>query len=365
MMSPGQASSASSRSRAKKKIGLCTASALAGARRCFSFMPRRKRPEQSRTKATRSRCLRVDVGLHLEDEAGDLGLLRRDRRAARPAAAAAAAPASASPSSNSPTAEVLERAAEDRPASDGPRDRRRGRTPGIGRARQLDLSRNSRARPRRRRSSRSGSSRPRAARSCATASPRRARTAAAGRGAGRRCRGNRGPMPIGQVAGATSSASVCSISSSSSNGSRASRSILLTKVMIGTSRSRQTSNSLRVCASMPLAASITMIARIDRGQRAVGVLAEVLVARRVEQVEDETRRCSKRHHRARHRDAALPLDRHPVGARAPPIAARLDLAGELDRAAEQQQLLGQRGLARVRVRDDREGPPGQRRAPAG
>ena len=39
-----------------------------------------------------------------------------------------------------------------------------------------------------------------------------------------------------------------------------SRSTLLTKVMIGTERSRQTSNSLRVCGSMPLAASITMTA---------------------------------------------------------------------------------------------------------
>jgi hypothetical protein len=33
----------------------------------------------------------------------------------------------------------------------------------------------------------------------------------------------------------------------------------------------------------------------------------------------------------------------------------LHLAGELDRAAEQQQLFGQRRLAGVRVRDDREG----------
>ena len=67
-------------------------------------------------------------------------------------------------------------------------------------------------------------------------------------------------MPIGQLIGVTSSARVEAISSSSSNGSRPSRSILLMKVMIGTSRSRQTSNSLRVCASMPLAASITMTA---------------------------------------------------------------------------------------------------------
>ena len=67
-------------------------------------------------------------------------------------------------------------------------------------------------------------------------------------------------MPIGQLAGVVSSARVCSISSSRSKGSRPSRSSLLMKVMIGTSRSRHTSNSLRVCASMPLRASSTMTA---------------------------------------------------------------------------------------------------------
>ena len=68
------------------------------------------------------------------------------------------------------------------------------------------------------------------------------------------------PLPIGQVIGAVSSASVFSISSSRSNGSRLSRSILLMKVTMGMSRSRQTSNNLRVRASMPLAASITITA---------------------------------------------------------------------------------------------------------
>ncbi len=67
-------------------------------------------------------------------------------------------------------------------------------------------------------------------------------------------------MPIGQLAGVTSSASRRSISSMRSKGSRPSRSSLLMKVMIGTSRSRQTSNSFSVCASMPLAASITITA---------------------------------------------------------------------------------------------------------
>ena len=67
-------------------------------------------------------------------------------------------------------------------------------------------------------------------------------------------------MPIGQLAGVVSSAKVCSISSIRSNGSRLSRSSLLIKVMIGMSRSLQTSNSYRVRASMPFAASITMTA---------------------------------------------------------------------------------------------------------
>jgi len=46
-------------------------------------------------------------------------------------------------------------------------------------------------------------------------------------------------MPIGDEKGVTSSASDCSISSDRSNGSRASRSSLLTKMMIGTWRYRR------------------------------------------------------------------------------------------------------------------------------
>ena len=75
---------------------------------------------------------------------------------------------------------------------------------------------------------------------------------------------------------------------------------------------------------------------------------------RVEQVEGDPVPLEG-HHRAGHRDAALLLDLHPVRARPPRLPARLDLAGQMDRAALQQQLLGQRGLARVGVRDDGEG----------
>ena len=66
------------------------------------------------------------------------------------------------------------------------------------------------------------------------------------------------PIPIGQVTGAVAMPSTRSISSSSSMGARPSRSSLLMKVMIGVSRSRQTSISLIVRSSTPLAQSITI-----------------------------------------------------------------------------------------------------------
>ena len=67
-------------------------------------------------------------------------------------------------------------------------------------------------------------------------------------------------MPIGQVTGAQEIFSTSSISARRSKGARTSRSSLLMKVMIGVSRRRQTSRSLIVCASTPLAASITITA---------------------------------------------------------------------------------------------------------
>jgi hypothetical protein len=64
------------------------------------------------------------------------------------------------------------------------------------------------------------------------------------------------------------------------------------------------------------------------------------------------------HHRRGDRDAALALDRHPIGAGPPPLAARPDLARQLDCPAKQQQFFGQGGLAGVRMRDDGKGAPG-------
>src|SRR4029077_353074 len=83
-----------------------------------------------------------------------------------------------------------------------------------------------------------------------------------------------------------------------------------------------------------------------------------MVAPRVEEVEGEPF-VLEAHHRRGDRDAALALNRHPIRAHPPPLTARLDLARQLYRPAEQQQLLGQGGLAGVRVRDDRKGPPAQ------
>ena len=71
---------------------------------------------------------------------------------------------------------------------------------------------------------------------------------------------NRLPCPTGQVSGAQGMPSARSISSISAIGSRTSRSILLMKVRMGVPRARQTSSSRRVCASTPLAASITISA---------------------------------------------------------------------------------------------------------
>jgi hypothetical protein len=73
-----------------------------------------------------------------------------------------------------------------------------------------------------------------------------------------------GPLPSGQMTGDDCSPRTVSSSSSSSSALRVGRSHLFMKVKIGTPRRRQTSKSLRVCASMPLAASITMTRRRRR-----------------------------------------------------------------------------------------------------
>jgi len=92
-------------------------------------------------------------------------------------------------------------------------------------------------------------------------------------------------------------------------------------------------------------------------ERAVGVFREVVVARRVEEVH-VVARVRELQHARRDRDAALALELHPVARRvAARVPARLDRAREMDRAAVEEQLLRERRLARVRMRNDREGAP--------
>ena len=94
---------------------------------------------------------------------------------------------------------------------------------------------------------------------------------------------------------------------------------------------------------------------VHRGQDAVGVLAEVLVARRVEQVEAAAVVLELQHGRG-HGDAARLLHLQPVGPRMALLRLAPDRAGEVDGARVQEQLLRERRLARVGVGDDREGP---------
>ena len=94
--------------------------------------------------------------------------------------------------------------------------------------------------------------------------------------------------------------------------------------------------------------------RIDRGKRPIGVLREVLVAGSIEEVEHSAVMLEG-HHRCDDGNAALALDRHPVRAGGAPVTLGLDLPRQHDGAAEQQQLLRQRGLAGIGMGDDGEG----------
>src|SRR5207253_1960031 len=96
--------------------------------------------------------------------------------------------------------------------------------------------------------------------------------------------------------------------------------------------------------------------RIDRGEHAVGVFGEILMARGVEQVEAVTV-VVELQHRGTDRDAALFFELHPVGRRGALVFAGGDRTGELHGAAVQEELLRQRGFAGIGMRDDGERAP--------
>ena len=93
--------------------------------------------------------------------------------------------------------------------------------------------------------------------------------------------------------------------------------------------------------------------RIHRRQYAIGILGKIFVARRIQQI-DGMAGVVELHHRTGHRNAALFFHFHPIGSGMTRALARLHRARHLNRAAEQQQLFRERGLARIRVGDDGE-----------
>ncbi len=95
---------------------------------------------------------------------------------------------------------------------------------------------------------------------------------------------------------------------------------------------------------------------IDGGQRAIGIFRKVLVARRIEEIKDATA-IVEGHDRGDNRDPALAFDPHPVRPGPAPVRLGANLAGKLNRAAEQQELFGESRLARVGVGNNRKGPP--------
>ena len=96
--------------------------------------------------------------------------------------------------------------------------------------------------------------------------------------------------------------------------------------------------------------------RIHGREHAVGVLGKILVPRRVEQVEAVAVVIELKD-RGADGDAAFLFQLHPVGRGGALVFAGGNRAGELHGATIKQQLLRERGLARVRMRDDGERAP--------
>ncbi len=104
---------------------------------------------------------------------------------------------------------------------------------------------------------------------------------------------------------------------------------------------------------------------IDGGQRPVGVLGKVAMAGGVHQIEAVLPEVEG-HGAGGHGNPALLLHLHEIRPRAPRLALGAHLTGHLDGTPEQEELFRQRGLAGIRVRDDGKGaPPGNFRRQGG
>ena len=98
---------------------------------------------------------------------------------------------------------------------------------------------------------------------------------------------------------------------------------------------------------------------VHRGERAVGVLCEILVPRGVEDV-DLVTFVFESHHRSGYRDASLAFDLHKVRSRAFFYLVRFDRPRLLDRSGKEQQFFRQGGFTRVGVRNDAESAAARR-----
>src|ERR1700722_1829621 len=87
-----------------------------------------------------------------------------------------------------------------------------------------------------------------------------------------------------------------------------------------------------------------------------GVFGKILVTGCIQQV-DQHPFILEAHDRGRHRDPALPLDLHEIAGRMLLDLITFYRAGRLDGAAKQEEFLGQGSLTRIRVGNDRKGPP--------
>ena len=95
---------------------------------------------------------------------------------------------------------------------------------------------------------------------------------------------------------------------------------------------------------------------VGRHEGSVCVFAEIVVAGRVEQVPANVV-VLELQDRSRDRDATLLFEGHPIADRGPLRLARFDRAGRMNGASVKQELLGQRRLSGVWMRDDRKRAP--------
>ena len=94
--------------------------------------------------------------------------------------------------------------------------------------------------------------------------------------------------------------------------------------------------------------------RINRRQRAIGILGKIGVAGGVHQIEPEIVE-RKGHGRGGNGNAAILFHLHVIRARSSRLALGTDLSGHLDRPAIEQEFFRQGRLARIRVADDCKG----------